>query len=219
MENNQQVVKKLFTIKKNSITMLRKRGYNIEQEAGIYQLDVYTFARTYISAAEQNETTLRKILNKVYENAQGERLISFFADLEPGKKSIGVSEVRTLVEQMERYKIRNAIFISPVGLGPAASKEIKALLSYNIQVFLEAEMMYDPTEHILVPKHIPLTDEQQREFLNKNQIDFDKLPIIKSDDIIVRYYGLKPGRVIKIERFNMHQSMTENTISFRAVQE
>ena len=118
---------------------------------------------------------------------------------------------------MDKYNVRNGIIITAKQLTSSARKKIKELVSYNIQIFLEDEMAYDPTEHVFVPQHIVLSSNEQRDFLNRNNIDIDNLPIILTSDIIARYYAMRPGQVVKIIRNSLYQTIVPKSISFRAV--
>ncbi|HOP08782.1 MAG TPA: DNA-directed RNA polymerase subunit RpoH/Rpb5 C-terminal domain-containing protein [Candidatus Methanofastidiosa archaeon] len=65
----------------------------------------------------------------------------------------------------------------------------------------------DITENDLVPEHIPLSEEEEEEFLVKYGITRNNLPLIKSSDPIIKALeerdnvSLK-GKIIKIIRHN-----------------
>jgi len=80
-------------------------------------------------------------------------------------------------------------------------------------------MSYDPTEHFLVPAHIPLSDEEQTKFLNENDITIDQLPVIPSTDIIARYYGMRAGQIFRIERENMYETMILKSVTYKAIRD
>ena len=119
----------------------------------------------------------------------------------------------------EKNKSKNLILITPVSLSSAANKEIDKLLTYNIHVFLETEMAYDPTEHFLTPDHRALEIEEQREFLSKNNLSLDQLPIMLTSDMMVRYYGFRSGQVIEIRRVNLYDTIVTESLSYRAVKQ
>lgn len=80
---------------------------------------------------------------------------------------------------------------------------IKSLASLkDLQVFELKELMVNITKHQLVPKHTVINDETQiQEILNvyhlKNRL---QLPHILKTDAIARYYAIKPGNVVRIDR-------------------
>ena len=54
--------------------------------------------------------------------------------------------------------------------------------------------------HILVPEHVKLSEEQKQELLNKFNISIRQLPKIKNNDPAIIQMNLKFGDVIMIKR-------------------
>ena len=107
------------------------------------------------------------MLTNIYSNDDGKRILVYYADSN-GSSQLGLDKVREAVQKMTEYRVLNIIIITPIPLTPESLKHLNSLVSYNIDIFLEQEMSFDPTEHFLVPKHIPLTDEEASIFLAKN---------------------------------------------------
>ena len=210
---------KLFEIKKNQLTMMKKRGYDISREAGILQTNVQTFGESYIPFARQKEKSLRAILSQSYMKEDGSKLYVYFADTEDKSSQLKKKEVEVAIAEMTQSQSRDAVIITAKPLSSDAGKHIRSLVAYNIQIFLENEMAYDPTEHFLVPTHIPLSQDEARSFLNTNKISIDDMPILKVDDIIVRYYGLRSGDIVRIERENMYNTMIVKSVSYKVVKD
>jgi len=211
---------RLLEVKKNQLKMVYRRGYKIDREAFILQLDVAKFLEIYVPFAQQHSKTFRGAITAVYEHETNpdKRLVVYYAET-PTTSQLGVGDVGEAVVYMTQTKASDAIVITAKPLSQPAIKHVTGLVSYNIQIFMEEEMSYDPTEHFLVPKHIPLTDEEQREFLNGNKIEIDALPIIATNDIIARYYGLRPGRVVRIERENMYETSIIKSLSYKVIKD
>jgi DNA-directed RNA polymerase subunit H (RpoH/RPB5) len=72
----------------------------------------------------------------------------------------------------------------------------------KIRFFKAHNLIFDPREHVHVPKHEKLSEENHAEFLKENYIrSKSNLPIIKfHEDMIARVMGLVPGDIVKITR-------------------
>ncbi len=55
-------------------------------------------------------------------------------------------------------------------------------------------------DHVLVPKHEILKEEEVEELLKLLRVSKEQLPKIKASDPIVKEIGAKPGDVVKITR-------------------
>ncbi len=55
-------------------------------------------------------------------------------------------------------------------------------------------------DHILVPEHILLSDEEAEEVLKTLGIRKEQLPKIRADDPVAKEIGAKPGQIVKIIR-------------------
>lgn len=77
---------------------------------------------------------------------------------------------------------------------------------YNVQIFTENEMIYNVTDHQLVPKHIKASPEEKEHILDKytksedGKLHPEWLPGIYTTDAIVRYYNFEIDDLIRIER-------------------
>ena len=77
-------------------------------------------------------------------------------------------------------------------------------------------MLFNPTKHILVPKHVKLSENEVSELKKQFSItNNSQLPNILKDDPIVRYYNFKVGDILKIDKVN--GSMNYNYCNYRYV--
>jgi DNA-directed RNA polymerase subunit H (RpoH/RPB5) len=73
-----------------------------------------------------------------------------------------------------------------------------------LQLFTLKELQYNPSKHILVPKHELMKNEADiKELLVKYQIKSKThLPHIFKTDVMAKWLGLRVGDVIRITRYN-----------------
>ena len=69
-----------------------------------------------------------------------------------------------------------------------------------IEAFKEKELVVNITQHDLVPLHEVLSAEEKASLLVRYRIGERQLPVIQVTDPIARYYGLRPGQVLRIKR-------------------
>jgi DNA-directed RNA polymerase subunit H len=59
---------------------------------------------------------------------------------------------------------------------------------------------FDVMKHDLVPRHEVLSDEEQREILERYGVTPDQLPKIFANDAVARAVRAKAGQIIRIRR-------------------
>ena len=73
---------------------------------------------------------------------------------------------------------------------------------------------FDVREHMLVPEHTLLTEEEAAAVLKKYNITPGQLPKIKTSDVVVKQMGAKPGDILKITRKSLTAGMA---VAYRLV--
>ncbi len=130
------------------------------------------------------------------KDAPTDRIFVFFADSEDKKKKIGVNPIRQYVanrlmcawrcacsrvvtgcgchsfrfiERMEREKVKEALVIASTQVTPFARQVMLQMRQedFHLELFREAELLVNITEHIFVPKHQLLSDEEKKQVLSK----------------------------------------------------
>lgn len=69
---------------------------------------------------------------------------------------------------------------------------------------------FNVLEHVMVPDHQIMSDEEIRELLSRYQITLDQLPRIYGDDPAVKTIGGKVGDVIRITRNSQTAGIAES---------
>lgn len=97
---------------------------------------------------------------------------------------VGVKHARHILDVCEA-KGKRGLILSIEGPTPFTRKEVE---NSNLEFFLAKELFVNVTKHHLVPRHTVVEDTK------------DAIPPYPSSDPIVRYYGWKPGTVVRIDR-------------------
>lgn len=84
----------------------------------------------------------------------------------------------------------------------------------NIEIFDYDEFYFNVTDHILVPKHIILTEEEQQQILIEYNLSIDQVPKLFKTDRIARHYNMKVGSICKIEQLS---PVTGKVITYRHI--
>ena len=70
-----------------------------------------------------------------------------------------------------------------------------------INIFYTKELMYNPMNHVLVPKHRKLSEEEGKAIMQEYMIRHHKnMPLISKDDVMSRWLGLRMGDIVEITR-------------------
>lgn len=78
-----------------------------------------------------------------------------------------------------------------------------AELGAALQYFTLAELQYNPSKHVLVPKHEKLSEADAKQLIHTYQLrSKSQLPVILKTDIMARWLGLKHGEIVRITRIN-----------------
>jgi len=191
---------KLFRIRKTIAEMLFDRGYNVTKEE--LEMTIDQFKDTYGEMSRENLTMLAAKREEKEEKEGDNQIFVFFAD-EP---RLGVKTIKQYIERMEKDKIRKALLVVQDKITPYAQQVLRAMAAQKddqrivLEEWKEAELMVNITKHVLVPKHVLLTKEEQAELLKRYKLKPTQLPRIQVNDPVARYYGLQKGQVVKITR-------------------
>jgi DNA-directed RNA polymerase subunit H (RpoH/RPB5) len=155
------------------------------------------------------------------KNVEGKEHILWVVFNEPNNQDeVGVDDIKSLLSLLSSRKgITDSIFITSNPLGNNAQKQFDANVDkFNIQHYFYSDLEFNPTHHTFVPKHTPLTKTEAKAFLTENKILPFQMPSMIRSDPIVKYYGLKQGDLVKIDRMNLRgDSLVNNYFFYRRV--
>ena len=128
----------------------------------------------------------------------------------PEEEKIGLKEIKSLYVSMQQANAKRSILVlrpaqrhsTTNSISSQAVSAIDALEArkYIIEPFKEDELLVNITHHELVPKHVPLSEEDKDRLLKKYKLRDSQLPRMKRSDPVARYFGMKRGQVCKIIR-------------------
>lgn len=96
---------------------------------------------------------------------------------------------------------KRGILIWSEKMSPAAKKTMIEMGSeYILEDFAEADLLVNITKHFLVPKHAIMSAEDKSALIKRYRLKDTQLPRILITDPVARYYGMRRGQVMRIER-------------------
>mmetsp|Transcript_123569 Transcript_123569/g.357344 ORF Transcript_123569/g.357344 Transcript_123569/m.357344 type:complete len:213 (-) Transcript_123569:29-667(-) len=189
-------VTKLWRVRKTVFKMLADRGYHVQPKALEESKD--EFMQMYKELQEEGGGRERCLILVHKTNFPEQQLIVFFPE---ENKRVGVKPIRVLAEKMDEKGIKEAILVVRQPLTPLARTAVQEAMSkMRIEVFAENELIVNITDHELVPKHVPLSDEEKRQLLDRFKLKPTQLPRMQITDPVARYFGCQRDQVMKIIR-------------------
>lgn len=117
--------------------------------------------------------------------------------------NVGVKTMEALCLHVLEKNFQSAIFVYQNNLTSGAARRIPSVAPASIDCFQESDLVVNITHHVLVPRHILLSDPEKKELLQRYRLKESQLPRIQKEDPMARYLGLKRGQVVKIIRLSV----------------
>ncbi|KAI6184308.1 RPB5-like protein [Aphelenchoides bicaudatus] len=196
MATDEAQVYTMYRTRRTIFQICHDRGYLVTQDELDQSLD--HFKAQYgdkPSEGRPNRTELTILV--AHNDDPTDQMFIFF----PDDAKIGIKNVKAFCHQMQEQNVTRAIIVVQTGLTPSARQAISDMApKYILEVFYEAELMVNITEHELVPEHVVMTQDEKTELLTRYKLKDTQLPRIQVNDPVSRYFGLKRGQVVKIIR-------------------
>ena len=198
---------KLFRIRKTVCKMLNARGYLVAQAE--LDRDKDSFTEEFGEDPRRDALTLqfdlredprRDALTLQFDLREDptQHIFVFF----PDEEKVGVKTIKEYAKRMKDEQVNRAIIVVQQSLTPFARQSLLECQAqkFYIEQFQEAELLVNITDHVLVPEHILLSDEQKRVLLDRYKVKETQLPRIQMHDPVARYFGMRRGQVVRIIR-------------------
>jgi len=219
-------VREAFGVRRTCVEMLRDRGFTwaggvsggegdaadpLAGEPGgesqsfddILRESIDRFAERYGSApyswSIRGLHSTRKVEGRtelVWVRTVADMDVRFFDDLDRELQTVPLPYHRLII-----------VICGSTGFPRAPKKQAQAKLdglskkrNVELEWFLSTELQVNISHHTLVPKHTPLTAIEKEKVLQQYKVTEAQLPIIERADPMARYFGLRPGDVVRIER-------------------
>lgn len=177
-----------YRVRKTCIEMLSDRNYNTDNlEIDISYNDFLNIENVDLMV-KHNQREDDVIYVKIYDD----------------RTSVGIPEINKMIEDIQKdHGIDINIII--VVRNPKVIN-LSRLKNQRAEIFKMSELIINITKHKYVPKHEPLSNEEQKLYITENKnIDIDKLPkIMIASDPVAKYFNLKEGQVCRIYRDNQN---------------
>lgn len=138
------------------------------------------------------------------------------AKLKPDKKTSKTAEELDVFKEfvLEHRKYTNYIIV----FEELTTADNKLLVTFDkilnkidglLSVFMFSDLHFNPTRHHLVDKHTKLNKDEIKDLMTLYNIKSKtQLPIILKSDPIAKWLGIRPGDIVKIDRYNPNSGLT-----------
>ncbi|WVQ85986.1 hypothetical protein IAT38_008154 [Cryptococcus sp. DSM 104549] len=184
---------RLWRVSRTVHEMCRDRGYQLAD----YELNVSfdDFKAKHGPSGSVDRTNMSfDCLHS--ENTTDKIYVYFCPD-----KNVGKPAMKTFIGSLDKIGARRGIIIWSEKMSPAAKKVLTDMQAeYSLEDFPESDLLVNITNHSLVPKHVIMKPDEKAALIKRYRLKETQLPRIMLTDPVARYYGMKRGQVMKIER-------------------
>ena len=199
--SNLTLSKNIQKIIKNLGSMLTARGYCTEGHMPPVEELNQKFSKNQIIA-----------FNVPYkDDTKCDILIHFLSE-----SKLGIQNMRYIRDLMLKMNTRHAIIVIAQNVTPFAKTAIDQQQAKEIRIecFKMSELMINITDHIDVPRHVVLSDDEKQYVFDTIDPQPENYPLILRTDPMAKYLGLVPGMMVRIERSGF-KNMARTNVKYR----
>lgn len=202
-QNSSILVSHIYNSRKTILDLMRKQGYNVDEYAN--------FSANEVNTLKQNNQLDMLIESEGGEWGEGSKqtetkkiYIRYYLSSRPAPKNIQemIDDLFVLTETLQK---KDTLFII-IKDDPNETmiNELKHIWeSEGIFIVIESikRLQFNILEHVLVPPHRVISDQEVEEIMKKYNITSKtQFPNISRFDPVARVIGLRPGQVCQIIR-------------------
>jgi DNA-directed RNA polymerase subunit H (RpoH/RPB5) len=227
----------LYKVKKETLIILRNRGFEINEDEQLILNDEITieeFKLLYMDIKNDTTHPLYSVISKkipfrtfmsnvYYNNNTKKRCLVFFAEPENKKtKKISNEQIAEFCKSVIETRVEQAIIVSNLSSSTSANSlcldSSKGVSGIFIQYFTDEELLYNPLEHVYVPKHRIMSDSEIKELTEVDKISLKLLPKISFFDPVCKRLGADEGDVIEVLRTVLiSDTLLDEELAYRVV--
>ncbi|URD88184.1 DNA-directed RNA polymerases I, II, and III subunit [Musa troglodytarum] len=157
-----ETIGRLFRIRRTVMQMLRDRGYLVvDFEINMSKLD---FLHKFGEGVKREDL----LINKSRKNDPTDQVLALIYVFFPNDEKVGMKHIKKYVELMKAESVPRAVLVLQQNLTPFAKSYLQELSpKYHLEVFQEAELLVNIKDHVLVPEHQVLTNEEKKTLLER----------------------------------------------------
>lgn len=192
MSESSEQINSLYKSRVNIIKLLQARGFDVSAYENPSINDVHIM-------------TQNKQLDFIVTNASTGQKTMVIYHLAKTLRPVVLNEIVVTQYEGERTlkKDDNLIIIARLEPNDTLTRAMQAIWEkdkYYVNIFNITRLQFNILEHVYVPKHTVLSDDEKKAVIDKYNIIDNNIPSISRFDPVAQAIALRPGEFCKITR-------------------
>lgn len=185
---NFEYVDNIYRSRLTLLSILEERGYDVEQYRKFSPAEISVAVEAFpgLSFSVKKKANPEYTCDIIYSRMSRQKLESFLMDKDTPKPTETIIMILDVVTDVH-HQLALKAFVNN---------------SVRASIFSIPNIVFDPRQHTMVPKHEIVLEEEHKDILEKwNMTSKAQMPMIRYHvDPIVRILGAVPGDIIRIIR-------------------